>query len=650
MAENSGPGETKDPGVTKRAILLALFLIVLLAPAGFYLELVTKLAYNFNTMVPPITPLGLLFVVAALNSLRRKRKRPLTRRELLVVYILLTIGAPLVAHGTLLWFLSSSFGWQYYARTSPQWETAFFQFVPGWFYPPDWVAAEGFFQGRASVPWAQWWPPLAAWGSFFIALFTANLFALLLFRPQWITHERLSFPIAQVPLETVHDGPGGRGRLPVAKMFWAGFGIATFLNLQYQMPTIIPSLPSISLGEYMLIAWQKVGPLAGLGDIWMVLYPWCIALAYLIPKELSFSVWFFYLVRVALCVLAIAAGATPRKPEEWYGTVFPAPYFQGGGAVLAIGLLALWTGRRHLTRAVKSVFVRDFRADPQEPLAYRWVLLGLLLSCGYLVLFCTSAGCRSFVALALVGLTVSYHVVWARLRAENGMSFIGFPFTVDDMLTQPAGSASFLPAEIVTITATRWAYFPGWGESCEVITGASLDALKIADSARIRLRPLMLAMIGGFLFALVVGTYVVLTGTYHYGFYNLQPSGGWLAGMVRGGGTNIFDSLTNPSRLSLPAVVALASGMVVTLLLGQLRLRFWWWPLHPVGYLAANVWGSQWWYMPLFVGWLLKTLVVRYGGLRLYQKTVPIAIGIIVGDRVSEILWSLGLWLTRQYG
>ena len=110
------------------------------------------------------------------------------------------------------------------------------------------------------------------------------------------------------------------------------------------------------------------------------------------------------------------------------------------------------------------------------------------------------------------------------------------------------------------------------------------------------------------------------------------------------------DSLTNPTRPSLPAIAALASGTIVTLLLGQLRLRFWWWPLHPVGYLAANVWGSQWWYIPLFVGWLLKTLAVRYGGLRLYQKTVPIAIGIIVGDRVSESLWSLGLWLTRQYG
>jgi len=90
--------------------------------------------------------------------------------------------------------------------------------------------------------------------------------------------------------------------------------------------------------------------------------------------------------------------------------------------------------------------------------------------------------------------------------------------------------------------------------------------------------------------------------------------------------------------------------MAVTFLLSALRLRFWWWPLHPVGYLVANVWGSQWWWGPLFVAWVLKTLVIRYGGLRLYQKTVPIAVGVIVGNQLSDMLWPLGLWLARRYG
>jgi hypothetical protein len=77
--------------------------------------------------------------------------------------------------------------------------------------------------------------------------------------------------------------------------------------------------------------------------------------------------------------------------------------------------------------------------------------------------------------------------------------------------------------------------------------------------------------------------------------------------------------------------------------LGLLRLRFWWWPLHPVGFLAANSWGMQWFYMPFFVGWLGKALVTRYGGLRLYRQTVPLAVGLVSGDLVNGVVWALAL-------
>jgi hypothetical protein len=81
--------------------------------------------------------------------------------------------------------------------------------------------------------------------------------------------------------------------------------------------------------------------------------------------------------------------------------------------------------------------------------------------------------------------------------------------------------------------------------------------------------------------------------------------------------------------------------------LGLMRLRFWWWPFHPVGYLAANVWGSQWWYMPFLIGWALKGLIIRYGGLRLYQQTVPVAVGVIVGDRLANVAWPAVVWAAR---
>ena len=86
----------------------------------------------------------------------------------------------------------------------------------------------------------------------------------------------------------------------------------------------------------------------------------------------------------------------------------------------------------------------------------------------------------------------------------------------------------------------------------------------------------------------------------------------------------------------------LASEGDAAFVLGAVRLRFWWWPLHPVGYMLANLsWGMNRHYLQFFVGWAAKTNVLRWGGLRLYRRTMPIAVGVIVGDQVNSALWGL---------
>jgi len=87
-------------------------------------------------------------------------------------------------------------------------------------------------------------------------------------------------------------------------------------------------------------------------------------------------------------------------------------------------------------------------------------------------------------------------------------------------------------------------------------------------------------------------------------------------------------------------VIATAAGAAVALTLGLLRMRFWWWPFHPVGYLAANSWGMHWFYSAFFLGWIAKSAVTRYGGLRAYRRTMPIAIGLIAGELMSEAVWA----------
>lgn len=648
--------ENRSAGVTRRAVLIAFAALLAIFPIALYVELIRDLAYNFMALVPPIAQLAILFLLVAINpALARRRWTGLSRRELLTVYSVLIVAGPLMSHGILFWWLSCSIGQQYFGRAAPQWEKAYFQYIPWWFYPKNVTAVEGFFQGHAPVPWSLWSVPLLAWESFFVALFLANVSLLLMLKQQWIRNERLTFPIAMIPLETVRERDQGGmrvGHLPTAWPFWIGFLVAAWLSLQSDLPRFLPWFPSIPTGgETILIPWQKVGPLAGLGDIWFVIYPEIVALAYLIPKELSFSVWFFWIVRVGLTVISIAAGATPRKPEEWYGTTFPAPYYQGGGALLALGGWGLWVAWRHLKRVgLLAIAGKAERDGTGEWSGYRFAAIMFLLCYAYMVCFCWLAGSRVIVGMSLIGLIIAWHMVWARLRGETGMSFIAYPFQVNDMMLQPFGSSAYPPAELVTMSGLRWATFPGWGESCEVITGGALDGLKIADSARISPRQLTGAMIGAFVLALAVGAPMVLATCYHWGMLQLHdPTGGWVEGMVRGTGTETFDNINNPTHFDPIAAIALGSGLLFALFLGLMRLRFWWWPFHPVGYIAANVWGSQWWYMPLFVGWAFKSLVIRYGGLRLYQRTIPAAVGVIVGTQSASVLWTVTEGLVRAF-
>jgi len=652
----SAGGRAESNGVSARAVLVAFVLIGLIAPAAFYGELLHKASYLFGAGVPAMAPVALLFLLTAANPLlRRIGWRAFARRELLAIYAIVLVGAPLVTHGILGWMLPMSITQQYLARAMPAWETTFIPYVPGWFCPTDVDAVETFFQGNASVPWSLWWTPLAAWCSFLVALFLSTLCLVVLFRRQWITHERLSFPLAQVPLETVFEGGNGesrQGRLPSTWVFWIGFLISLGLTSLSRLSGMFPAIPNVPLSGVTIMQWQKTGPLAGFGAFELWLVPWMIAVAYLIPKELSFSCWFFWVVRIGLTVAAIAAGATPQRPEEWWDSSFPAATYQGGGAVLAVALWALWVGRRHLKRAVRLALRGTAEdGDTREPLSYRWALIGFVLSFGYLVYFCWLAGARVMAGTAIIGLIVVHYIVWARLRAETGLGFIPFPLTVNSMIIVPFGSGVFTPREIVTLFSTRWTYFPGFGESFEVVTGNSLEAFKVADSARIATRPLLYAMVAGLVISLVVGVYVVLTGMYHYGFFNSgASSSGWLSSQLRGVGTGIFNTLTTPSKFDLNGTIGMGAGAAVTFFLATMRLRFWWWPFHPIGYLAANCWGMHWYAQPFFIGWALKSLTIRYGGLRLFRRTMPLAIGLIVGDLVSEGLWVFVITALRSAG
>jgi len=637
-------------GVTRRAVVVALVLCVGVAFFSFYVEMLWKGGWDLwmvSSGCPAMTPVFVLFLLTAAMQLPRFRRTGLTRQELLAVYTIVLVGAPIVTYEVLGWVLVKSVHYYYLVRVNPYWSALFLGEVPTWFAPSDPVAVTGFFEGQSRVPWAEWLVPLGAWSSFMAALFGASLCLAAVIQRPWITAERLAFPIAQVPLTMIADpDTGSRGsaaRFTVSRAFWIGALISFALHLLSGLSERVPAIPHISLGPVEVVGWQKVGPLAGLGAVSVVFWPWLMAIAYLIPKDLSFSVWFFWLVRLGLTVAAVAAGATAQRPEDWYSSSFPAPYYQGTGAILALAGWVLWSARRQLGQAARvALGRRRATADAGEPLPYRWALLGFALCCAFMVWFLWLAQCRVSFAIALIALILAYYLIWARIRAETGLGLLPFPIEINELMMVPLGSRIFRLREIISLVSLRWAYSPGITTSYEVFASTMIESYKIADSAHLNSRRLTAAITGGFVLSLVVGIPVVLTGIYHYGWFGFGfTRSGWLANTSGYGGSQIAGYLTDAqyAHTDVNGVLALLGGAVAVLFLAMMRLRFWWWPLHPIGYVAANTWGLQLWAMPFFVGWMAKTLIVRYAGLALYRRTIPFAVGLIVGDLLNSGLW-----------
>lgn len=651
----------RPAALTGRAVVLSLALVVLIAYGGFYAGIVygsSTGASEFAGGVPPMAPLVLLLLLTALNPLApRFGLRGLSRRELLAVYAIVSVSGPVVSHGVLAWMYGHDLAPRYVARVTPEWETTFLAYMPEWFSTSNAAAAEGFFLGAGRVPWQAWIAPMVAWGSFLTALFLCTLSLMVLFAHQWITNERLAFPLAQVPLQTVREeAAGGRliGRLPGRSLFWLGAGISVTLALGNVLSNFFPALPALRYSvrdEKVIWLAPTSGPFAALGDFTSVFDPWVIAMAFLLPKEVSFSCWFFRFVRVGLTMLAISFGANPAEAGS-YGSTFPAPYHQGGGATIALVGLVIWTGRRHLARAARMALGLGVTGQrPREAGLYRWALLVFFISLGHMSYLCYLAGARPLLAIGIVGSILLLYVAWARLRVETGLSFLAFSLGTEDMITVPAGSAFLRPQEVVVLIGTRWAYFPGGCSSSEALTANSIEALKVTDAAELAPKPVVLAIVAGFLLSVVLGTWLVLRGAYHYGMDNMHVSAfGWLHSQYRFVGGRMYDMILNPVGPDVNGIIAMGAGAAVTIVLGALRLRFWWWPLHPLGYLAANGWGMHWYWLPFFVGWVCKTLTLRYGGLRLYRQLMPLAVGAIMGDMVGRALWQAGNILLGRMG
>ena len=66
-------------------------------------------------------------------------------------------------------------------------------------------------------------------------------------------------------------------------------------------------------------------------------------------------------------------------------------------------------------------------------------------------------------------------------------------------------------------------------------------------------------------------------------------------------------------------------------LLSLLQYRLPWWPLHPAGLAISAVWMIRNQFAAIFIAWVAKSAIMRFGGIDLYRKSAPFFMGLILG-------------------
>jgi hypothetical protein len=462
-------------------------------------------------------------------------------------------------------------------------------------------------------------------------------------RRQWVLRERLAFPIVELPMEMTVRRGGFVGLLR-NRAFQFGFLFPCLLQSLNSLNYLYPNIPGIPVkptggGPLDLGPHFTSPPWNALGYFPLGFHPSTIGLAYLLSVEVSFSCWFFYLLRKLEVVYSVAAGwggggaATGSAAAR-----MPFVQEQGTGAWLAIAVASLWLARRSLREAWRNALRPPLSPDPSAPMSDRAAIVGLGLGSAFLVLFAIASGMSLLVAVVLLAGFFALMVALARIRAEAGTAWHFGPWIKPHQFAPRLLGEDSLGGRSLAALATH-----GWYnlEYRSTPVPHQIEAMKVAEEGRFAARGLAFWM----MVALVVGILAAFWSILH--LYYAEGAGtakvnAWRLFMGRLPWQALAGQLRTTSPLpDTPGLQATGFGALLTLGLAWLRSRFPWWPFHPVGFALGFSFEMDLLWCQFLVGWLFKVITLRYGGTRTYRAALPFFIGLILGDYVIASLWTM---------
>ena len=343
-------------------------------------------------------------------------------------------------------------------------------------------------------------------------------------------------------------------------------------------------------------------------------------------------------------------GVDLKSPLEGtsYFSLRPQSFALFGANLGVVGAM-LYTGR-HFYKAMarKAVGLKAAEeTDTTLVTAFRVFAVATLL----LIIQLRVIGIGLPLAIPYVCIMIIGFVVLSRTIAETGLIYLKCYFWPCATLWGLFGARALGPHQLLLMMMVSTVLFI---DPREALMPFMVNSLKVLELRKVRLgKPAAWCTI-----ALVVGLAVSIPVTLYIKYDLGSATGdGWSTITVprvafdnavmaqrklQTQGVIVDESGSFLSRLGYTApnpvcVWMMIAGFVLVIAFTAARLRFEWWPLHPLMFV---VWAST----PLrlmgvsyLLGWGIKSLITRYGGSHTYNRIKPLMLGLIAGEVLSAL-------------
>jgi hypothetical protein len=674
MTDNRQPADKGAPPTTHaektsgqkirlRAILL-----------GSLFALAICLITPFNNAYRQATPLGgghfplapfyvlvWLMILTAFARMLFKDRNLITGKELLVSWAMMVLLSGISWTGLARTFFINLTAPFHFATVENRWSEVLQPLLPGSWYPQSKDAIISIYNGLAGgrqmgwfdvltqIPWHAWLTPLLTWTIFILLCYFVMVCMVSLLSKQPLYNERMNFPLLRVPfvMQEALDETG-LGQFFANRFLIAGLAVPVCLHLINGLGFYHPSIPQIPTlilaGKYF----PKVGLLSGFFKLKIYLYPAFIGFAFLTSKPISFSFWFFFILGTLLfgllsvlglnipaAALGVTFGPTISRPEET----------QMIGAYFVFFLFLAWLARFHFINILRLGL--GFKTEnnlESEWLSTRFAFWGFVFGSLAIVIWCHYFGIPFLFSLLVVFAFFMFTLVAMRVICQGGIAYFTLTAAPMDGLLAFFGPKFFTNVGILVAAVIQKVLFVDLRES---LMPSLLHARKVTDGTRNN-RFIFLAIVITLIAGVVVSFLAMLTLCYKFGMRELQLD--WATRTTISVYDNVYSLVESPVKPGDWVLIFSLVGAAVMLGLVICYHRFYWWPIHPIGYLTAYSSAMRILWFSFFVGWVCNALAMRYGGVRLFKKLRNFFIGLIIGDFFMAGTWAIiGLFSYSSY-